>query len=185
MKMPYYISETFTEIHRDNYHEKSFAQFHLVKNKSLTDWVLSFEPNFISYKKPEKTEVSSQCWYTHKGVYRLSNHWGCVSDCLWYLNEKGGNRLFEKPVLAFCRWETMKEIKELDKWAFNNPVFNAMTQKAIRGITIRLSRGDFYLAKNYNGVFVVDSVGRHICTRFWGKSKIFSEILLVTNATTN
>lgn len=63
-----------------------------------------------------KSPSGSRYWYEESGVYRLSDHWGRVSSCHWYLvkdNYLIGKYTFKEsfdniyltPVIAFSSWE--------------------------------------------------------------------------------
>lgn len=69
------------------------------------------EPDHISYNR-RTGKVSSKYWYTDKGVYRQSDHWGSdVASCSWYIK---GRRYKNEGVsvgnkeTAFIKWEDLK-----------------------------------------------------------------------------
>ena len=54
--------------------------------------------------KLEDDEVSSRYWYTKKGVYRESSHWGRVAQCEWEIdNLKKG-----EAQVGFANWKDFK-----------------------------------------------------------------------------
>ena len=56
------------------------------------------------YKLEDDDEVSSKYWYTKKGVYRQSDHWGKVAQCQWDLeNQKKG-----ETQVGFAKWKNFK-----------------------------------------------------------------------------
>jgi len=55
----------------------------------------------ILIRKMEK--ISSEYWYTKKGVYRKSNHWGNVADNYWSFEGKEIDN--ENELTGFCKWE--------------------------------------------------------------------------------
>ena len=72
----------------------------------------SREPDHISYSRGK---VSSKYWYTPKGVYRQSNHWGDeVASCSWYI--KGDTHTYRRNSIsvsntlktAFIKWSDLK-----------------------------------------------------------------------------
>ena len=69
------------------------------------------EPDHISYNR-RTGKVSSRYWYTDKGVYRKSNHWGSeVASCSWGI--KGRTYRNEgvsvgKTETAFIKWDDLK-----------------------------------------------------------------------------
>lgn len=60
------------------------------------DLLNNWKPDYIS-------ESGSQYMHTDEGVYRLSDHWGEVSSCIWTINEK------QYPfTIGFCKWKDFK-----------------------------------------------------------------------------
>ena len=54
--------------------------------------------------KVKTNEVSSKYWYTKKGVYRESSHWGKVAQCQWEIDylKKGETQV------GFAKWQDFK-----------------------------------------------------------------------------
>ena len=75
----WYIGKTCQEekATKDNFFENSICFW------KPTTYVPRREPDYISRKRD--ASISSKYWYTPKGVYRQSNHWGSgVASCDWY-----------------------------------------------------------------------------------------------------
>lgn len=71
------------------------------------------KPDYVSYDR-RSMKVSSEYWYTEKGVIRGSNHWGNgTASCDWAFQEKDGKIFYgfeSKPrkttkTYGFCAWE--------------------------------------------------------------------------------
>ena len=60
--------------HSKNFHKHTFC---LWTEVSQTDFDLQ-KPQFIS-------KSGSEYYFTEKGVYRISNHWGRAANCRWRL----------------------------------------------------------------------------------------------------
>ena len=56
-------------------------------------------------EKPDFVSPSgSRYWYTPKGVYRQSSHWGVVGTCIWVVTRQP--RIPREDVYTgFCKWE--------------------------------------------------------------------------------
>ena len=77
------------------------------------------EPDFDSSKMrwdrngyPMKQTKGSRYWYTDKGVYRKSDHWGGgVASCSWYLEgwtKKNSGVIITGMMTAFIPWDELK-----------------------------------------------------------------------------
>lgn len=64
-------------LNKDNYFKNTYAQWKSVSEKELPKETPDYE-----------SASGSEYWYTDKGVYRRSNHWGKVASCYWYLNNE-------------------------------------------------------------------------------------------------
>jgi hypothetical protein len=53
---------------------------------------------------------SSRYWYTKKGVYRLSSHWGQCASCSWLLNNEEISE--EENFMGFCSWNNFQKNQE-------------------------------------------------------------------------
>lgn len=82
---------------RNNFFKKTYCVFKGVPLRHIT----RRKPNY-------RSESGSTYYYTTKGVYRLSNHWGRAANCNWRL-------VSEVPVeindlrLGFAEWEDFRE----------------------------------------------------------------------------
>tara|TARA_R110002124_G_scaffold233351_1_gene398540 strand:- start:238 stop:762 length:525 start_codon:yes stop_codon:yes gene_type:complete len=67
-------------------------------------------PEKINYK----SKAGSQYFYTEKGVYRYSNHWGRVANCRWRLlsDEKIKNQNY---YVGFAEWTDFHPLNETEK----------------------------------------------------------------------
>ena len=90
---------------KTNFFKSSFAIFSISKSK-----IQNKKPDYVSYSydtqlEKYSKEISSQYWYTKKGVYRLSNHWGAVRSCFWGIKKNNLGL-----ILGFCNWKNFKTI---------------------------------------------------------------------------
>ncbi|SFU76970.1 hypothetical protein SAMN05216480_1232 [Pustulibacterium marinum] len=65
----------------------------------------------------ETDKVSSKYWYANGGVYRFSNHWGCVNTCDWKITGELPLGYFlrkrnRRPILCFCKWENFTLVSD-------------------------------------------------------------------------
>ena len=99
------ISQSYN---KNNYYKNTFAVFIEVNPKELpfNDW------QYIS-------KSGSSYYYTKKGVYRKSNHWGRAAKCRWILDtgdsiyvSKGRERI------GFAKWEGFYKNSESSKSYF-------------------------------------------------------------------
>jgi hypothetical protein len=94
---------------KDNFFLNTIAEFKAVAK------------NLVKINKPDYESVSgSKYWYTQKGVYRYSDHWGNVASCYWELKtpsrsdvENRAAWACDTELLAFCRWENFGKILTL------------------------------------------------------------------------
>lgn len=61
--------------HKNNFYRNTFCVFRLVEADDLP-------PATADYK----SKTGSEYYFTEKGVYRISNHWGRAAGCRWRLN---------------------------------------------------------------------------------------------------
>jgi len=69
------------------------------------------QPDFVS-------DSGSSYWYMNGGVVRVSNHWGHVASCFWYLKgQKHPNRgcLTTETLAAFTSFSDMNRTKSFSK----------------------------------------------------------------------
>ena len=112
-----------------NFHKHTFCEFQEVTSNEIVTLPLSY-----------KSKSGSSYYFTEKGVYRVSNHWGRAANCRWRLkseatkvnntNERIGYALWtdfypnnDKDKLFYIEinWQT-KEVTFEHK---NNPNYNA------------------------------------------------------------
>jgi hypothetical protein len=76
-----------TDIHWDNFHESTTADFRLSTPPNRL-------PDFIS-------PSGSSYWRTDEGVYRQADHWGIgIRSCNWFLR----GREVEANLTGYCEW---------------------------------------------------------------------------------
>lgn len=79
----------------------------------------TFKNTFCVFTEVSRTEIQgkepdycsdsgSVYFYTEKGLYRLSNHWGRLGNCKWRLIDKGLNE-HPKIKLGFALWNDFYE----------------------------------------------------------------------------
>ena len=84
-----------------------------------------FKHTFCDFKKVDSnffnekefhfvSKAGSKYFYTEKGVYRCSNHWGRVADCRWRLisNEKIKSQNY---YVGFAEWSEFYALNEAEK----------------------------------------------------------------------
>ena len=102
------IEEAGKSINKDNYFKDTYAQWTEVTEKDLP----KANPDY-------KSASGSEYWYTDKGVYRKSNHWGKVASCRWYLNDN------------VIQNETVYQIGYADFNNFQKMMYNSNMEKLI------------------------------------------------------
>ena len=121
------VSEAGTAINKDNYFKNTFI-----------DWKITKAPD----RQPDyKSDSGSEYWYTDKGVYRRSNHWGTVATCTWLLDGKSYksvNRQSEnktEKIISDISGKTISDIGEKygDKDVFANDGKNISWQYTLTG----------------------------------------------------
>gem|GEM_PF-164490 len=87
----------------NNFFKHTFCEFQKVE--------LAF---FSENKFHFKSKANSQYFYTDKGVYRYSNHWGRVANCRWRLlsDEKIKNQNY---YIGFAKWINFYPLNEAEK----------------------------------------------------------------------
>ena len=112
-KEMYRIASLFTEekANEKNYYLNSIGFWESRKTRPKR------KPDHISYNigsiwKTGKIKISSEYWYTEKGVIRGSNHWGMdIASCSWFIKDRkypiegiviGGKEY------AFISWDELK-----------------------------------------------------------------------------
>ena len=90
---------------KNNFFKHTFCEFQQVDN----------------FQFPEETNYSSKSdsiyFYTDKGVYRNSNHWGRVANCRWKLiaNKHYKN---QQTVTGFSKWADFYPLNSIEKIFF-------------------------------------------------------------------
>ena len=85
-----------------NFFKHTFCEFHQVDDFDF--------PENTNYK----SKSNSYYFYTEKGVYRKSNHWGRVANCRWKLITKE-NYKNQKTVIGFANWSDFYPINSDNK----------------------------------------------------------------------
>lgn len=86
--------------------KNTFCIFHEVASAEIEDLTISY-----------KSEAGSTYYYTEKGMFRLSNHWGRLANSKWRLiaNEVVTDSKFK---LGFANWESFFPDNNEDKLYF-------------------------------------------------------------------
>ena len=98
------------------FYNKTFAFFKGCKRPKR-------KPDYVSVN--QYGGVSSEYWYTDKGVIRCSNHWsntispnelkaftcGKVASCIWVLKNQSPSKGYSSTLCGFCRWEDFRFIQ--------------------------------------------------------------------------
>lgn len=96
---------------KDNFYSSTKAIFRGAKRPKRN-------PDYVSVSS-YSGKISSEYWYTPRGVYRCSDHWsviaakkplegfecGRVSTCLWTLKNTSPKKGYDVTPCGFCRWE--------------------------------------------------------------------------------
>ncbi|MGY0407103.1 MAG: hypothetical protein ACWIPJ_01910 [Polaribacter sp.] len=99
-----------------NFFKHTFCEFQQVKDVQF--------PKSTNYK----SKSESVYFYTDKGVYRKSNHWGRVANCRWKLIaiENYKNQNF---AIGFAKWSDFYAINSTEKSFFIHINFEEKTAK--------------------------------------------------------
>lgn len=114
------------KISPSNYWAASYAQFREAVRPSEN-------PDFIS----GEGDWQSLYYYTDKGLYRTSKHWGHVSQCYWGIGEirpKDKIVLLDNFITGFVPWDKIK-------WAYDAPNASQLRDK-IKAFKGYLQNGD-------------------------------------------
>lgn len=65
-----------------NFHKHTFCEFQEVTDEEIA----SLSPSY-------KSKSGSSYYFTEKGVFRISNHWGRASNCRWRLKSEASNKV--------------------------------------------------------------------------------------------
>ena len=144
---------------RFNFHKHSFCIFLEVAFETID----GLKPNFTS-------KSGSAYYFTEKGVFRLSNHWGRAANCKWRLKSNGIKNA-NRTQLGYANWsdfhpdnateqcyyiEVDYDLKKVfyqhksNVTSNNNPVFRTATEteKIVKQIRILLESTNW--ARHYN-----------------------------------
>ena len=89
--------------HKFNFFKHTYCEFEL---KSL---------NFFKQREVHfKSKSGSLYFYTEKGVYRYSNHWGRVANCKWKINgiEAYKNQIY---YVGYAKWSDFYPLNSKEK----------------------------------------------------------------------
>ena len=89
-----------------NFHNQTFC----IWNEVDFDEIKEFKFNY-------KSKSGSSYIFTEIGVYRISNHWGRVSNCRWRLNSST-NYKNQKATVGFAKWINFLPNDEVSKLFF-------------------------------------------------------------------
>ncbi|VXC39666.1 conserved hypothetical protein [Flavobacterium sp. 9AF] len=89
---------------RHNFHKYTFCEFQEVTEKEMANLSMSY-----------KSKSGSSYYFTEKGVYRKSNHWGRAANCRWRLksNDKKVNNF--EPKIGYANWVDFYPNNDKDK----------------------------------------------------------------------
>lgn len=115
------------KFHKFNFFRYTYCNF---ESKSLS----FFEKNTAHYK----SKSGSSYFYTKKGVYRYSNHWGRVANCRWKIKgiETYKNQEY---YLGFANWNDFYPLNNIDKVFYltiNYTTKQANIQRLSKEVTI-------------------------------------------------
>ncbi|MFT5958382.1 MAG: hypothetical protein ACI8VJ_000120 [Polaribacter sp.] len=99
-----------------NFFKHTFCEFQQVDNFEI--------PEDRNYK----SKSESSYFYTDKGVYRKSNHWGRVANCRWKLKATAHYKN-QQIVIAFAEWKDFYPINSTNKIFFIDVNFEQKTAK--------------------------------------------------------
>lgn len=99
-----------------NFFKHTFCEFQQVDNFDF--------PENENYK----SKSDSAYFYTDKGVYRKSNHWGRVANCRWKLIANA-NYKNQQIVIGFAKWTDFYPINSSEKIFFIEVDFKQETAK--------------------------------------------------------
>lgn len=103
------------------YNSTNFFKYTFCEFLQVDDFIF---PENINYK----SKSNSFYFYTDKGVYRKSNHWGRVANCRWKIitnkNYKNQNE-----VIGFAKWNDFYPINSNEKLFFILVDFDNKTAK--------------------------------------------------------
>ena len=99
---------------KTNFHKHTFCIFKEVFAAEIADLQLSYTSN-----------SGSSYYFTEKGVYRKSNHWGRAANCKWRLHTEIDTASRSK--IGFAEWSHFHPINETEKLYFIEVNFKTKT----------------------------------------------------------
>lgn len=99
---------------KDNFFKYTYCEFQEVDFKSLPHEIA----HYISKSK-------SQYYYTDKGVYRYSDHWGRVANCRWKLNSTSEFKS-QQFHLGYASWGQFFKLDDTQKQFFITVDYNLL-----------------------------------------------------------
>ena len=111
-----------TSYNKHNFHKHTFCEFQEVNTSEIENLKLNF-----------KSKSGSSYYFTEKGLYRLSNHWGRAANCRWRLKPIAKstskiNNSNEK--IGYANWSDFYPNNDKDKlfyievnWITNEVIF--------------------------------------------------------------
>lgn len=88
-----------------NFHKHTFCIFREV----FVDDIKDLKQNF-------KSKSGSIYYFTEKGVFRISNHWGRASNCRWKLESKSSGKINNNlNRIGYANWSDFYPNNELEK----------------------------------------------------------------------
>ncbi len=94
---------------RHNFFKHTFCVFEEVKNLPFS------QPDYISKK-------GSRYFFTDKGVFRESNHWGRAANCRWRFNSTKHSS--QQISIGYARWEDFYPNNEQEAFFFIERILN-------------------------------------------------------------
>lgn len=103
------------------YNQTNFFKHTFCEFRQIEDFEFPENKNY-------KSKSESIYFYTDKGVYRKSNHWGRVANCRWKIisNENYKN---QQVIIGFAEWVDFYPINSSEKIFFIEVNFNEKTTK--------------------------------------------------------
>jgi hypothetical protein len=158
-----------------NYYTNTVAQFECVNHIELSRFG---NPDFIS-------ETGSKYWQIDGYVYRLSDHWGIVSDCLWLIDESKEftiNEFYGNASFGKCKLEDFlifkKEILNID---YDKEYQFFEFGKLFKSKIIKKEVPDYY-GSDFRNKIMVDRIEKHSNhqTEFFGLKELIIDENIVS-----
>lgn len=168
---------------RFNFHKHTFCDFKEVSNDAISNLKLAYT-----------SKSGSSYYFTEKGVFRVSNHWGRAANCRWRLisNEEKVN---QSKRIGYADWTDFYPNNETERlfyividWEnktvifqhklnpnFNNEILRSATETAKRIKQIKEILNDDNWTK-YLEVDDLEIVRKDICGQLITTNKTLNEI---------